>query len=100
MTRREFGLSCAAAGLSQGAATRPHFLSATDAAAAIRAKKISSLELTRAAFDQNDARNPKLNAVILQFREEALARAREADRALANKRVWGPLHGGPVTINE
>ena len=76
------------------------FASALDAAAAVRAGRISSLELTELAFRRLDRHNPKLNAVILRFREQALARARAADQALARKQSWGPFHGVPVTMKE
>src|SRR4030088_406243 len=101
-TRREF-FGTVIASAAVGAAPSqfsPEFASALDAAEAIRAKRVSSLELTELAFSRIDAYNPKLNAVILQFREQSLARAREADRALAKKEWWGPFHGVPITVKE
>src|SRR5580693_2407395 len=104
-TRRDFlGTAIATAAVTGArAATRPFspdFASALDGAAAIKAKRISSAELTELSFRRIDTYNPKINAVILQFREEALARAREADQALAKKQWWGPFHGVPVTVKE
>src|SRR5258708_34207979 len=78
----------------------PDFATALDAAAAVKAKLISSLELTELTFRRIDSYNPKINAVILQFREQSFARAREADRALAKKEWWGPFHGVPITVKE
>src|SRR6266478_5721452 len=101
-TRREF-LGAAIATAAASAASRnfsPDFATALEAAAAVKAKRISSVELTELAFRRIDAYNPKLNAVILQFREQSLARAREADRALAKKEWWGPFHGVPITVKE
>ncbi|PYR24138.1 MAG: amidase, partial [Acidobacteria bacterium] len=40
------------------------------------------------------------NAIVWQGREQALARARQADAMLAQGKTWGPLHGVPVTIKE
>jgi amidase len=100
--RREF-LGVAIAGAAASAAPRqfsPDFASALDAAAAIKAKRISSLELTELAFKRVDKYNPKLNAVILQFREQSFARARQADQALAKNNLWGPFHGVPITVKE
>ena len=74
--------------------------SATEAAAALRAKRVSSLELTRQALDRIDRLNPQLNALVQVFRDQALARAREADAAAARDQWWGPLHGVPVTAKE
>lgn len=44
--------------------------------------------------------NPDLNAIITFDREGALARADEADAALARGQVLGPLHGLPMTVKE
>lgn len=44
--------------------------------------------------------NPALNAIILDFEEEATAEAKRADEALAQGRAQGPFHGVPVTIKE
>jgi amidase len=101
-TRREF-VGAAVAGATALAAPSSFssdFASALDAAAAIKSKRISSVELTELAFRRIDAYNPKLNAVILQFREQALARAHEADHALAKNDWWGPFHGVPITVKE
>src|SRR5262249_23492167 len=40
------------------------------------------------------------NAIIAMDVDGARKRARAADRALARKRMWGPLHGVPMTIKE
>lgn len=104
-TRREF-LGAAMATAAAGAAAAgtspfsPDFASALDAAAAIKAKRISSVELTELAFRRIDRYNPKINAIILEFNVTSLARAREADKALAKKQSWGPFHGVPVTVKE
>jgi amidase len=76
------------------------FASATEAAAAIRSKQISSVELTQLALQRIDRFNPDLNAVVNVLRDQALARAREADAALARGTSWGPFHGVPVTVKE
>lgn len=77
-----------------------NFGSATQAAAAIRARKISSRELTEHAFRRIDAFQPKLNAYVYQLREEALAAARKADDDLARGLATGPLHGVPINVKE
>jgi len=78
----------------------PVFGSALDAAAAIRGRKISSVELTELAFRRIDALQPKLNAYVYQLRESALQRARQADEAVARDTARGPLHGVPVNVKE
>jgi amidase len=76
------------------------FSSAVDAAQAIRRGDISSLELTELMFKRIDAINPRINAVVTLMREEALARAKEADAARSKGDFFGPLHGVPITIKD
>ncbi|HEU4625258.1 MAG TPA: Asp-tRNA(Asn)/Glu-tRNA(Gln) amidotransferase subunit GatA [Steroidobacteraceae bacterium] len=64
-------------------------------AAGLRAKEFSSVELTKLYLDRIEASQPALNAFITVTREEALAAAAEADRALAAGRA-GPLTGVPI----
>jgi len=78
----------------------PAFATAAETVAAVRTKKISARELLTIAFDRIDRHNPALNAVVWQCREQALARAKQADSALARGKSTGALHGVPVTIKE
>jgi amidase len=80
--------------------TDPTSLSATALARAIRNKKLSSVEATKAHLARIAERNPALRALVLVDEKSALARARAADRALAKGDNWGPLHGVPMTIKE
>ncbi len=100
MTRRT-ALSVLAAPLAaRGSASNfdPNFGSALDAAAAIRTRKISSVELTRHVFDRIDKFQPKLNAFVYQMREEALAAARRADDAVRKQTL--PVGGVPMVAKE
>jgi len=76
------------------------FESATSLVAKIKAQEITSRELLQLYFDRVDAHNPEINAVVVQVRERAIARAEAADAALARGEDWGPLHGLPMTIKE
>ena len=78
----------------------PDFGSALDAAAAIRARKISSVELTEHLFRRIDAFQPTLNAYAYQLREEALVSARQADEATAHKAADDVFHGVPINVKE
>ena len=78
----------------------PDFGTAVDAAAAIRAKQISSVELTEHTWRRIGAFQPTLNAYVYQLRDESLAAARRADEALARGDAMGALHGVPVNVKE
>lgn len=78
----------------------PIFTPAHELAAAIRAGRVSALEVVDAHLDQIERCNSDLNAIVTLDAGEARARAREADAALARDEVWGPLHGVPVTIKD
>ena len=78
----------------------PDFGTALDAAAAIRAKQISSVELTQHMLRRIDAFQPKLNAYVYQLRDQALAAAARADEATARGAATGPLHGVPINVKE
>ena len=68
----------------------------TEAARTLRARRISSVELTKQCLDQIAQLNPVLNAFITVTSDSALARARELDRELARDVDRGPLHGIPI----
>src|SRR5262244_1505680 len=76
------------------------FRTAKELAADIRRKKIGCLELFDLYLERVDKHNPSLNAIIAMDVDGARKRARAADRALARKQAWGPLHGVPMTIKE
>ena len=78
----------------------PTFSTAHEVAAAIRERRVSAVEVVDAYLARIARHNPALNAIVTLNEEEALARAREADTALARGEVWGPLHGVPVTIKD
>src|SRR5712692_5494307 len=71
-----------------------------EAAAALRARKISSVELTTAALERIRALNPRLNAIQTLLEEGALTAARQADDELSKKIDLGPLHGIPIAVKD
>ena len=76
------------------------FSSARELVSLLRRKKIGCLELLDAYLARVDRYNPGLNAIIATDVDNARRRARAADRALAKRQVWGPLHGLPMTVKE
>src|SRR4051812_39143479 len=71
-------------------------LSLVEVAEAIRARKLSSREVTEAALARAHAVQPKLNAFIAIDDLGALAAAAAADSALTRGGAIGPLHGVPL----
>ena len=71
--------------------------SATDLAARIRRRELTSIEVVDAHIRRIEAVNPRLNAMVCtRFNE-----ARAADEALARGDVdLGPLHGVPCSVKE
>ncbi|WP_027553367.1 amidase family protein [Bradyrhizobium sp. Cp5.3] len=74
--------------------------SAVETAAAIRAGAISAVETVEAHLDRMRAVNPRLNAVVVDLSEDALAAAHAADKQRAKGGELGLLHGVPITIKE
>jgi len=62
----------------------------------LRARRVSSVELTKQCLDQIAKLNPVLNAFITVTGDSALARAQELDRELAQGIDRGRLHGVPI----
>src|SRR5262245_29436665 len=71
-----------------------------EAAAALRARNVSAVELAEGALARAERLDPKLKAFITITAEVARRRAREADDELARGRDLGPLHGIPVAVKD
>ena len=109
MDRREF-LNAAVAGSIAACSTRmsaaqrdgtdPTSYSLSEAAALVRARKISPLELTQACLARVERLNPVLNAFITITRETALQEARTAGAEAQAGRWRGPLHGIPIALKD
>lgn len=74
--------------------------SATEAARAIRERRVSAVEVIDVLLARIQERNPALNAYCLVRGEEARAEAERADRAITVGAELGPLHGVPVAIKD
>src|SRR5438270_13115887 len=75
------------------------FKSAVELSAALTAKKVSAVELTRDAIDRIERHDGKVNAICVRDFDRALDAAREADAALA-RGERKPLLGLPITVKE
>ena len=71
-----------------------------EAAAALRAKKVSSLELTQQSLQLSKELQPKLNAFLTFTADAAIAAAKQADADFARDIDRGPLQGIPVAVKD
>ncbi len=79
--------------------TAPTHMTLAEARDALKAKKISATELTKAHLDAIEKHNPALNAYVHHTPEIALAQAAAADTKLARGEA-GLLEGIPVGIKD
>ncbi|HEX9976526.1 MAG TPA: amidase family protein [Dehalococcoidales bacterium] len=76
------------------------YMSAFDMAAAIKAKKLSPVEVVEAILTRIERLNPKVNAYCTVLAESARREAKDAETAVMKKRRLRPLHGVPVSIKD
>ncbi|MBV9815978.1 MAG: amidase [Alphaproteobacteria bacterium] len=76
------------------------FASTTKLTTEIGDRRIGCLELLDFYVARAERHNAALNAIVVWHVEQARARARAADAALARGERWGPLHGIPMTVKE
>src|SRR5438552_9592124 len=108
LTRRSFlggGLTVVGATVLPARAARAavadlDFVSALEAARAIRRGDVSSVELTTRMLDRIALHNKHLNAIATLAADGALARARAADGARARGGSSGPFLGVPCTVTD
>jgi aspartyl-tRNA(Asn)/glutamyl-tRNA(Gln) amidotransferase subunit A len=105
-TRRQFigGAIAACATLAaERASAQPGDLTeltAEGASRMIRARTLSSLELTRAYLERIEQLQPRINAYVTVTAELALEQARALDAEIASGRWRGPLHGVPIALKD
>jgi aspartyl-tRNA(Asn)/glutamyl-tRNA(Gln) amidotransferase subunit A len=71
-----------------------------EAAALVKTRKVSPVELTRACLERIEDLNPLLNAFITITAESALSEAQAAEDEIGQGRWRGPLHGIPVALKD
>jgi aspartyl-tRNA(Asn)/glutamyl-tRNA(Gln) amidotransferase subunit A len=72
----------------------------TDIAPKIAAGKLTSEKITENCLATIADLNPKLNAFITVTADDALARARQADKEIAGGGYLGTLHGIPLSLKD
>jgi len=85
-------------GIDHAAADQSSTMS--EVAHAIRNGDLSARDVVERQLNRIARYNPALNAVVTVDADGARRRADDADRALADGIVWGPLHGVPITIKD
>lgn len=76
------------------------FYSIGQLSALIKARKITSEELTRMYLERLKKFGPKLECVVTLTEDLALAQARRADKEIAAGKYRGPLHGIPYGVKD
>ncbi|MBW6400689.1 amidase [Roseomonas sp. HJA6] len=76
------------------------FMPATRAAALIRRKALSPVELTRTVLAAIDREQPRLNAFVTVLHDAAMDAARRAEQAVMEGVPLPPLHGVPVHVKD
>jgi len=76
------------------------YLTLAEAAAGLRRRDFSAMELTDACLDRIDAVDGKLHSFITLTADLALEQARQAERELRGGIDRGPLHGIPIALKD
>lgn len=76
------------------------FLPLVEVGRRIRARTLSSVDVTRAVLDRIARLDPRLHAYATVTPERALEAAARADAEIAAGRWRGPLHGVPVAVKD
>ena len=102
-TAAAYSLYAAAAGnpvLAAGGEDDLAKLTISEASRRLRAKEITSSDLTRSCLDRIRTYNPKVNAYITVMHEEALAQAAQLDAEAKAGKFRGALHGVPIALKD
>ncbi|MEV0530578.1 amidase [Kitasatospora sp. NPDC050463] len=79
---------------------QPYELSLAAAADAIRARRLSPVELVDSVLDRIEKTEPRLGAYVTVAAEQARRAAGEAEHEAAQGRYRGPLHGIPMGLKD
>ena len=76
------------------------YMTASEAIARFKNKRLSPTELMEAVIARSESINPKVNAYTYTFYERALKQARDATEKYAGGATTRPLEGIPVAIKD
>ncbi|MBI3199156.1 MAG: amidase [Rhodospirillales bacterium] len=77
-----------------------HYLSLDEVARRLKARKLSSVEVTQAILGRIEKLDPRLKAYATLTAERALADAARLDAETGAGRSHGPLHGVPIAVKD
>jgi aspartyl-tRNA(Asn)/glutamyl-tRNA(Gln) amidotransferase subunit A len=79
---------------------QPYEMTLAAAAEAIRQRRLSPVELVDSVLARAEQVEPRLSAYVTMTAETARRSAREAERAVVEGRIRGPLHGIPMGLKD
>jgi aspartyl-tRNA(Asn)/glutamyl-tRNA(Gln) amidotransferase subunit A len=97
LTRRAFAGGLLAIPAAAATPADPSDFTVAEAAAQLRQRKLTPVELTEACLRRIEKLNPGLNAMVTVMREQALSRARSLRPSSAAEQ---PLHGIPIVLKD
>src|SRR5690606_26227447 len=75
-------------------------LTLAQAAAAVKSKEVSPVELVRESVSRIEAINDKTGAYISVFADQAMAVAKASEMMIMAGHDLGPLHGVPLSLKD
>ena len=80
--------------------TALHHLTIHEAAALIKSRQLSPVELTQAFLDRIEAVDDQLKTYITLLPDSAMNAARQAESEISGGNYRGPLHGIPIALKD
>ncbi len=77
-----------------------HLKSVEELAPLLQSKALSPVELTKAILDFAEESQPKINAYMAFYREEALSQANEIEKEILQGQYKGMYHGIPMALKD
>jgi amidase len=77
-----------------------HYKSLIETAEAIKARRLSAVELTKAILERIERLDGRLKSYTTVTSDLALAQARRAEDEIQSGRYRGPLHGIPIAVKD
>ena len=77
-----------------------YFRSAADLGRMLRARRVTSVDLTQGYLDRLRTIGNELNAVVTLMEDSALEKAKRADQEIRWGRSRSPLHGVPYGVKD